>query len=630
MKQIKIIIILIAATLLFGFVGHFIQKSGVVKQNKIVDQAQIESVLQQKCSNLTDYIHQTLSAKTIDSITKQLNADKKALQKQGLGIFVFQNNKLRIWTDRDCPISSKQYITDTIDIQQLSNGWYVFKKISNQNITVVGSILIKKVYSYKNPYIPAYFSKGFNLPADIILSLDTSKGTTISLHGTPMFSIEAGDKEIEHASRQLAAHISFALCILFLLISCLVAYDFFAKRVKYPGLLLIGLFADLALIRWLIYTLNFPEIWRNLSLFSPRLFAENSFLNSLGDLLLNVVFITGFSIMFHKHFQLKTKALQTKTIRLLTHFAVSGISVFLMLYSLNRFESLISNASIPYNFNNILELNAYSFIGLGIALLYFGSALLIIDNLFINLKQIKNHKYVSIFTAILLIIIFILDRLSIDIQITTVSYLSIAAILSVLFWFRIWKQKKLNYFSGLLLILLTSVLITSFFNARLHEKTLKQQQVMALNLSNERDAGAEYFIMEMNPDLCNDVTLFHLLSQAKYQDAETHFKNNYMTGYLETYNFQLSFCNKTDSLIIAPDNISAHCHNFFNTIINENGVIIPGSDFYFLDNNNGLISYLGKIQLSVSDSLKTKLFIEINSQIQSEGPGYPELLLDKS
>jgi len=630
MKQINIIILLLLATLLFGFAGHFTQKSGKVEGSKAFSQMEIESALEKKCAVLTNYINETLDAETPDSIIKHLNAHKSELKKQGLGLFVFQDGNLRFWTDRDCPISSKQRITDTIDIQKLSNGWYVFKKVSNQNFTVVGSILIKKAYNYKNPYLPAYFTKGFDIPAEFSLSLDTTIGTPIKLQGTPIFSIKTADTQINFASRQLTANLLYAICILLLLLTCLVAYDFFAKRVKFPSALLLALAADLMLIRWLIYKLNFPAIWRELELFSPRLFAENSFVNSLGDLLLNAVFLIGFAIMFHKHFHLKLKASENKSIRLLIHFTVSGISLFLMFYSLNRFESLITNASIPYNFNNILELNGYSFVGFGIALLFFGSALLIIDKLFINLNAYKNGISMAISTTILLMIVFAAERIFTETQIDTLIYLCIAAILYLLIWIRIIKQRKLNYFSGLIFILLTSLLITSFFNSRLHEKALKQQKVMAMNLSNERDAGAEYFIMEMNADLCNDEILFNLLSDEKYTDAETYFKNEYMTGYLETYNFQLSLCTNTDSLIIAPDDISVDCHDFFNDIMNENGVILPGSDFYFLDNNNGLISYLGKIRLSVSDSLQTKVFVEINSQVQNEGPGYPELLLDKS
>ncbi len=630
MKQIRTLIFILLATLLFGLAGHFIQKSSKLKQSNVFSQTKIESVLKQKYDVLTNYINETLNADSQDSIIRHLNAHKAELKKQGLGLFVFQEGNLIFWTDRDCPISSKQRIYDTIDIQRLSNGWYVFKKESNQHFTVVGSILLKKEYNYKNPYIPAHFTKGFGIPSELKLTLDTSVGTPIQLNGDLLFSIVTSDIRINHAPRQITAILLFALCILLLLIACLVAYDYFAKRVKFPSLLLIPLLADLILIRWLIHKLSFPAIWRDMELFSPQLFAENSFINSLGDLLLNAIFLFGFAIMFHKYFHLKFKKPLNKTVIFLIQFAIAGIALFLMFFSLNRFESLINNASIPFNFNNILELNAYSFVGLGITFLYFGSSLLFVDKLFISLKNYSAALKLAIMTSALLVLIYLIDSLFIDAQINLAVYLSITAMLFLLIWFRVLKQNKLNYFSGLVFILLTSLLITSFFNTRLQEKALKQQKVMAMNLSNERDAGAEYFIMQMNASLCTDETLFDLLAQDNYADAETYFENQYMTGYLETYNFQLSLCNNTDSLIIAPDNISVGCHHFFTDIINEYGIIIPGSDFYFLDNNNGLISYLGKIRLSVSDSLETNIFLEINSQIQNEGPGYPELLLDKS
>jgi hypothetical protein len=68
--------------------------------------------------------------------------------------------------------------------------------------------------------------------------------------------------------------------------------------------------------------------------------------------------------------------------------------------------------------------------------------------------------------------------------------------------------------------------------------------------------------------------------------------------------------------------------DFFRSQIDEEGIIIPNTNFYFLDNHNGRISYLGR--LAQGQRLYTiNIYIEINSKIFSEGLGYPELLLDK-
>ncbi len=54
---------------------------------------------------------------------------------------------------------------------------------------------------------------------------------------------------------------------------------------------------------------------------------------------------------------------------------------------------------------------------------------------------------------------------------------------------------------------------------------------------------------------------------------------------------------------------------------------LPGSDFYFLDNLNGRISYLASIPYYTAER-EHRVYIELDSKIFSEELGYPELLLD--
>ena len=62
-------------------------------------------------------------------------------------------------------------------------------------------------------------------------------------------------------------------------------------------------------------------------------------------------------------------------------------------------------------------------------------------------------------------------------------------------------------------------------------------------------------------------------------------------------------------------------------MILESGIKIGGSDFYFLDNLNGRISYLASIPYFRSES-EHRVLIVLDSKILSEELGYPELLLD--
>ncbi|MBT6766947.1 MAG: GHKL domain-containing protein, partial [Prolixibacteraceae bacterium] len=75
----------------------------------------------------------------------------------------------------------------------------------------------------------------------------------------------------------------------------------------------------------------------------------------------------------------------------------------------------------------------------------------------------------------------------------------------------------------------------------------------------------------------------------------------------------------------------AHCFPFFEEMIEAQGEQIPGTNFYFMDNMNGRISYTGKLHYPHAfESSGVSVFIELNSDLLFEGIGFPELLIDKS
>lgn len=631
MKQIKWLLTLLAASILISAIAIFINRSNVKFQHELINIDKTEAILAEKY----DYLEQTIQAigheESLNDLILALRKEKPNLIKEDLGIFVYEKNKLVFWTDRDCPLSSRKAMKDSIDFQRLSNGYYILTESNIGDIKIIGSILVKKEYNYRNPFIPAYFSKDLNIPSDLIISTQTKAGIPIKLKDKAIFSISKSKTDFENKNKLILSNFLFGIAFILFILSCLVAYDYFAKRVKYPSLLLLPLIADLAILRWLMYKLNFPSSWHNMELFSPRLFAENMFNNSLGDFLLNGILLLALGIMFHKHFSIRRDLPKNSIYQIVLRLAVSATSLVVIFYSLNRIDSLINNSSIPLNFNLILSLDIYSFIGLLIAIIYLSFSILIADKLILSIKNIKqkNRLYLSIF--ILTTLSYIVSLIWGEDQTNPLIYLAVLAICYLIIWFRYKKKENSsNYFTGLSLVLLISFLLTVFFNLKLQKKEYQQKQVMAMNLSNERDAGAEYFMKELNAELCNDTLIPKLLKQGKYEQADEHFKNEYLKGYLESYDFQLSLCTCEDSLLIQPENYNVKCHEFFFTIIDEYGIIIPGTDFFFLDDKNGQISYLGQIKLSVADSLDTHVFVELNSRTQVEGPGYPELLLDKS
>jgi signal transduction histidine kinase len=61
------------------------------------------------------------------------------------------------------------------------------------------------------------------------------------------------------------------------------------------------------------------------------------------------------------------------------------------------------------------------------------------------------------------------------------------------------------------------------------------------------------------------------------------------------------------------------------------GVRISNSNFYFMDNMNGRISYTGKLQFPMPGNQEgVTIYIDLDSDLLFEGIGFPELLIDKS
>ncbi|HKK69529.1 MAG TPA: ATP-binding protein, partial [Bacteroidales bacterium] len=310
-------------------------------------------------------------------------------------------------------------------------------------------------------------------------------------------------------------------------------------------------------------------------------------------------------------------------------FVVVAFSFMLLFYSLDSIKGLILNSSIPFDFNRLLELNYLSYVGLLTSILMLVANGFIIDRMLKETRRFVNPVFWQYAGGFFLLMLPGLNWVFSDEPLSIISLTALIAILYILGWIRIYG-KNMSYYALLLLAFLSAVLITAFVNEVLEVKQEKQSRVLAMNLSNERDPGAEYFLKAINNKLCEDSRIVNLLEQGDYDKAYNYFFDNYLQGYLEKYDVQLSLCNVKDSLIIQPDNVSVHCQNFFGNMLNQSGIIMPGSDFYFLDNNNGRISYLGKIPVSVTDSLNTNLYVELDSRLQIEGPGYPELLLDKT
>ena len=541
------------------------------------------------------------------------------------GIFVYSHNKLLHWSTNQIPVPQNDSTLLTSQVLvQLPNGWYLQKSIQKNEYNIIFLLLISHDYSYKNDLLLNGFNPAFELPEEAKFSKESNEFTTaVNYQNETLFYINYSDVSPYSTLLTILSFVTSLLALILLFSLFASTFAWLKNSFKNSNILFLALIADLFLLRWLMLHFGFPELFYHFELFSPKLFAQSYWLPSLGDYLLNSFCFLLFASLFHKHF--KTQAGQVKKwASVIISISLSALIGYSYTFLSSLFTSLVMNSSIPFDFSSIISITMYSVIGLVIVISIIASILLITDRLFQQLQSLISFK---IFAPILLVVstlIYYLISPSNNI-IPLPLYTLLFIILS---WVRL-RNKQYSIYSYLLLLIIIASLSSEKFTTLSANKEIETRKVLAANLANERDPSAEFFITILNDDISNNNEIKTLVQEKSIDSLYQNIFNQHFKTYLNKYDLQVSICEGEDSLLIKPDNRYTPCLSFFSNILVSSGIPIPGTHFYFLDNQNGRISYFGYFQYQVSDSIQRNLFLELNSKIFSEGLGYPELLIDK-
>jgi len=179
------------------------------------------------------------------------------------------------------------------------------------------------------------------------------------------------------------------------------------------------------------------------------------------------------------------------------------------------------------------------------------------------------------------------------------------------------------------LLFFFALYLTTDLQRHTSEKLNAQKDIELAKLSVEHDVVAEMLFPDLSNELKNDSSLIQVLSYPIISDNKLaeYLERTYFSGYLSKYNLIIAVCRPEDSTEV---NFSQHlwapCYPFYDDIVTNEGILLENTDFYFLNNLNGRISYLGVIPYDTANNEIT-LFLELNSKVISEELGYPSLLL---
>ncbi|MBN1416197.1 MAG: GHKL domain-containing protein [Bacteroidales bacterium] len=591
------------------------------------DQGKIQRALMRKYALLDGIV---TDMKTAGNLPVQATVEKNSLL-----ILVYQKDSLVYWSGNTIPGRAMDtLLNDTSRFSFISNAWYIKRIYTWSDSTVIGLLKIKNEFPYHNEFLQNNFQQDLKIPFKTRISVTPVEGTAhlTDWDGQYLFSL-AFDQALKYPGliRYLPPLLYLVVLLLFLTL-----LDGLFQRVP-KGSLKNFLFLFIVLIfiagRTLQVRYLFPGAVYNLELFGPFLFARSLFMPSLGDVLLNSILLLFLIIRFRSDIHYGRLLLPAKKSRL--YILVSLLITVLACYfafSHYIFSSLILNSSINFETFKVTGLTVYTFIGLFIVALHLTGLLLLADHILaLTTGKINIRILILIFTvvyAVLLLVLYLNDYPA-----DVVSFACFFVFFIILCFIQHRKTIKYTYSTLLIFVLLFSIFSVYFISHHTELKEKNNMKVRAENLATEHDPVAEYLLEELNKRLVNDTTLAKYLFNLDYSLEEifNHLQINYFIGFWNKYMLRFTDCMPFDILFLNTTvNPRQNCYEFFNTLIQERGVQLPGSNFYFIDTLNGRINYIGRIRYTVpEENQEITLFIELESRLISEELGYPKLLLEE-
>lgn len=467
------------------------------------------------------------------------------------------------------------YLSDEEQYVNLGSAWYVVKVYKKERAKVIAGLLIKTEYLSDNSVLVNEINPNISTKRELDIEPFDNGITVEGIDGRLLFTVIDEVDPVKRGVNGLFKWLTslFALLALF---SC------FLNNKSYKSLVLY--IAGLTLLRVLTFmlgnSLRFAE-----PLFSPNIYAGGGLFSSLGNLLLNNLYVC---LIVYGIFLLRRKIIRGRKHlsgyrKILLYTIVFAIPLLLALYIHYTFLSLLRNSNIMLEIYRLLEMD-------------FSTLLCYIS-------------YALLFIALLL-----------SLQ------------LAMPFTVHFGKHSLFGTKYLLAYITVISVYSVAMMGIMGYQKEQARCRVWSNKLSVERDLSLELHLSNIEGKLLSDAFVREMLSMRDNPAMPTLLRNRldelYFYGVSQKYEITLTICRPNESLVYNDGQRLVDCDGHFQKeIVNYGSNISDKYLFFFLNNNSGRISYLGVFRYEDKSGPIT-LYIEINSRYMKDVAGYTSLLFD--
>lgn len=455
----------------------------------------------------------------------------------------------------------------------LGSAWYIVSTYTEDKVTVVAALLIQTDYNTENSVLKSEINPKLSLSKLLSIVPVTHDESYIvrGVEGDILFSVlknlpsERGDE----GNMLRLFSMLFAIAALF---------SDLARRKRMKQFFL----AWLGLTVVLILSLYMAESTSGNMLFSPSLYADFVLFGSMADMMICHLYI--FLVLLALFTVRKSLALSFlrggKLRRAVIKSILSLTPLLLVVYIHITLKSLAMNSSI------VLELYKIDEISIFTILAYLLYALLFVSLLF-SLQLLRPlFKFKGGFTFL--------------------------------------KPKTMLIFIAI--VSLYTLLSVSSFG---YKKEFERNRVLTTKMSVERDLDIELLLRGAERMIETDplLSLWVQVDQGE-EMINSILTEQYFWSILQKYDIKITVCRRDDPLLVDSESQPQPCGTFFDSEILRYGIpLFTNSHFFFMNNYNGRISYLGYFVYPGFGG-NVNLYIELDSKFMRANAGYTELLLD--
>ncbi len=474
--------------------------------------------------------------------------------------------RLQYMSNRNLYATPLAYIGIREKYINLGSAWYVVTTqfTKEQKAKVVTGILIKT--EYPGSSIPNTVNRHLGLHDGYTTAAinDDDTGIVYGIEGEPLFSVVPTVPPTPGHGNMPLRWIAFALMLV-------AVFPYHVRHHSWRTFWFT--IAVLLLVRLLAYYF----VWKGYAsgeLFSPVLYADTALFNSLGNLLLNNVFLSlAFYALFVMRYRIH-KILESypDAVRKVVAGLMIVVGLLLAGYIHYVLQSLIRNSSI------VMEPYRLSDLGLYAVLCYLSFAML--------------------FLALLYQVYLVVMLIRRDARINLFSWTRIVAYVMV--------------------ISLYFAVAMSVYGL---DKEYESNRVKTSKLAIERDLSLEMFLRDVEPAIQTDPFLSVLTSVGGAELIKNRLMERYLyTDVVRPYNITISTCSPNNLITLGQGTEPVGCFAFYDNLVREYGVeLAPGSQVYYLHDYNGLASYLGVFTyFDPSNYAVSRLFVELESKYRND------------